>query len=73
MTVRRLPPPLCEAPRGSFVRFRSGDEDRLLVIRGRRDDDISIGTGERLFALAAGPKRFVVIDKGRHMGARYWP
>jgi fermentation-respiration switch protein FrsA (DUF1100 family) len=41
----------------------------LLVIHGRTDEVIPYWHGERIFALAAGPKRFVAVDEGRHMDA----
>ena len=39
----------------------------LLIMHGVRDDVISIKLGERLFALANEPKRFVRYDKGGHI------
>jgi fermentation-respiration switch protein FrsA (DUF1100 family) len=38
----------------------------LLIMHGARDDVIAIRFGERLFALANEPKRFVRFDKGGH-------
>jgi uncharacterized protein len=38
----------------------------LLIMHGARDDVISIRFGERLFALANEPKRFIRYDKGNH-------
>jgi fermentation-respiration switch protein FrsA (DUF1100 family) len=39
----------------------------LLIMHGAQDDVISIRLGERLFALANEPKRFVRYDKGGHI------
>jgi fermentation-respiration switch protein FrsA (DUF1100 family) len=39
----------------------------LLIMHGARDDAISIRFGERLFALANEPKRFIRYDKGGHI------
>jgi uncharacterized protein len=38
----------------------------LLIMHGERDDTIPIGFGERLFALARGPKQFVRFPQGGH-------
>ena len=38
----------------------------LLIMHGERDDTIPIGFGERLFALARGPKQFVRFPEGGH-------
>jgi fermentation-respiration switch protein FrsA (DUF1100 family) len=38
----------------------------LLILHGTRDVTIPIGFGERLFALAHGPKRFVRFEGGGH-------
>jgi len=38
----------------------------LLVMHGERDQAIAIRFGERLFALAHEPKRFVRFPQGRH-------
>ena len=39
----------------------------LLIMHGARDDTIPIALGERLFALAHEPKRFIRYDKGGHV------
>jgi fermentation-respiration switch protein FrsA (DUF1100 family) len=39
----------------------------LLIMHGGRDDVISIALGQRLFALANEPKRFIAYDKGGHI------
>jgi fermentation-respiration switch protein FrsA (DUF1100 family) len=39
----------------------------LLVLHGERDDVVPIALGERLFALANEPKRFVRFSAGRHV------
>jgi uncharacterized protein len=38
----------------------------LLIVHGERDQSIPIALGERLFAMANEPKRFVSIPQGRH-------
>jgi uncharacterized protein len=39
----------------------------LLVMHGARDDVIRLAFGQRLFALAHEPKRFITYDKGNHI------
>jgi hypothetical protein len=39
----------------------------LLIMHGAQDDVIPIGFGERLFALANEPKRFIRYEKGGHI------
>ena len=38
----------------------------LLIMHGARDEVVNIGFGEKLFALANQPKRFIRYDKGGH-------
>jgi uncharacterized protein len=40
----------------------------VLVLHGARDQVVPIALGERLFALARGPKRFVRFPEGEHEG-----
>jgi hypothetical protein len=39
----------------------------VLILHGARDETIAMRFGERLFALAREPKRFIKYDKGGHV------
>lgn len=38
----------------------------ILILHGSRDDVVPIASGERLYALVRGPKRFIRIEGGNH-------